>query len=63
MEDYKLGEEFQVGRVKLKCVLGKGCKGCHFEPFYHCANVTKLITGACEKKKRKDIMDVIFRKI
>lgn len=61
MEDYKLGEEFQVGRVTLKCVLGEGCEECYFRPFSHCKNVIKLITGACGKEQRKDVTDVIFK--
>ena len=30
MEEIKIGEIFQVGRTRLRCVKGVGCKNCFF---------------------------------
>lgn len=33
MEEYKVGEVFQFGKIKLRCVLGTGCNKCFFSHF------------------------------
>lgn len=66
MEEYKVGEEFQFGRIKLRvepCIFENSCKGCFFELF--CDNDCKRIetaTGRCDKR-REDKESVIFVKV
>lgn len=58
MEEYKVGETFQFGLVKLKCVAhGKNdCSGCALS----CTNPCKKFVGECASYKREDHTDVIF---
>ena len=47
----KVGEMFQFGRIKLKCILETGCKDCFFYRFGYSDDIfiTKNITGPCSK--------------
>lgn len=64
-KEFKVGEEFQCGLVKLKCVKqekGLGCSSCFFDNFSSCFSLTPL-TGECDKRVREDKTDVIFVKV
>lgn len=63
MEEYKVGEVFQFGKIKLKCILGTGCKDCFFNRFKYDDDVfiRKNIIGVCSERKDKN--DVIFVKV
>ena len=41
MEEIKIGEIFQVGRTRLRCVKGVGCKNCFFD------NTNSVLFCAC----------------
>lgn len=59
---YKIGEEFQVGLVRLKCVESNkngSCNGCFFEDNIDCTLLTTKMTGACNSS-RPDGKDVVF---
>lgn len=67
-KEFKVGEVFQCGLIKLKCVERKfgasRCNGCFFDEkdfICVCKNV-KDITGECGGK-REDETDVIFVKV
>lgn len=59
-QEYAIGEEFQFGLKRLRCVKEEGmpCKGCYFDD-KNCAKVAEEI-GACHNLYRTDITDVIF---
>ena len=62
--EYKVGEVFQCGLVKLKVVQGNEdeCEKCFFDKL--CAyKMTELITGDCCSRKRQDNNDVYFVKV
>lgn len=60
MEEYKVGEEFQIGFKTLKCVEGEGCVGCFLrERFLDCSILEEFI-GPCISYSREDGRDVIF---
>ena len=64
--EFKIGEEFQFGLIKLKCMKEQGnddpCQGCYFndnfEPLCH-----SDIVGDCCKLDRKDKTGVIFVRV
>lgn len=61
-KEYKIGEVFQFGRIKLKCEKYKNkkspCFGCTFE---HCNCLyAQYFTGPCQDSIREDKTDVIF---
>lgn len=64
IEDRKINETFQYGKVKLKCVekhCKKGyyqCKDCYFYDLF-CESMVG-ITGNCDSELRKDGKNVIF---
>lgn len=64
-KEFKVGETFQCGLVKLKCVKSKfTCDGCYFlGSSLDCAIINKIITGSCIKPEREDKTDVIFVKV
>lgn len=56
--EYKVGEVFQFGKKKLKCVLhGEfDCTGC----VLYRVNSCRKFVGECTETSRKDRNDVIF---
>lgn len=64
-KEFKVGEEFQCGLVKLKCTKsGFSCDGCYFlGSSWDCRVINRLITGTCIKPEREDKTDVIFVKV
>lgn len=63
MEEYKIGEVFQFGKIKLKCVKGDNetCTGCIFSKLSVC-EYSELVPflGECIGTERKDKTGVIF---
>ena len=61
MEEIKVGEVFQFGRVKLKCVEGCKCSDCAMSglEIEGCEYMSYFL-GACEKRNREDHTGVIF---
>lgn len=64
-KEFKLGEVFQCGHVKLKIEKSDFiCGGCYFlGSSLDCRSINRLITGSCIKSERKDKTDVIFVKV
>lgn len=63
-KEYNVGEEFQVGRCRLKCIEQQNeCTGCFFFPFYDCSDIKRNMIGECTPNRREDKKDVIFVKI
>lgn len=64
--EYKVGEVFQCGLIKLRCeesrIIGSCCEGCFFH-FYCFKETTRNIAGPCARTQRKDKTDVIFVKV
>lgn len=55
-KEFKIGETFQCGLVKLKVEKsGRKCDGCYF-----LGGCKRRITGACSAESREDNTDVIF---
>lgn len=65
MEEYKVGEVFQFGKIKLRCVLGTGCNKCFFSHFKFDDDIfiTKNVIGPCDGISRSDKNDIIFVKV
>lgn len=67
MEEIKIGEVFQVGRVKLKCVEDFDDERCDNCTFYELGGVICAFLSnygiECDKKDRKDHTQVVFIKI
>lgn len=62
-KEFKIGETFQFGFVKLKCEVGHNrCDGCALFDIDYCENLCAFI-GECDAKYRKDKTDVIFVKV
>lgn len=61
-KEFKIGESFQYGLVKLKCVKAKNekdaCDGCIFKS-HDCLDY-KVFAGRCQSYLREDKTDVIF---
>lgn len=58
-QEFKLGETFLCGLIKLKCVEGhNACEGCYFEA--HCLHE---VAGRCGASSRADKTEVIFVKV
>lgn len=67
-KEFKVGETFQCGLVKLRVEEGKGCCKCIFyNPYYFDCDIMlpalKKICGGCNKNEREDKTDVIFVKV
>lgn len=63
-KEFKVGEVFQCGLVKLKCSnLYDGCQGCFFDKFMTDGEDCKLLIGECNGMYREDKTDVIFVKV
>lgn len=68
-KEYKIGETFQYGLVKLRCIKAP-CES-RFESCYRCVfyddwNDTCLgdrFVGECERREREDKTDVIFEEV
>lgn len=65
-KEFKIGEEFQCGLIRLRCEetrnIGACCEGCFFN--YRCFKaVTGKITGPCARTHREDKTDVVFIKV
>lgn len=66
--EFKIGEEFQCGLVRLKCIEAKisnSCIGCFFGDVYECDDE---VSGNCgfneiRSKIRSDKKNVIFVKV
>lgn len=65
VDQYKIGEEFQLNGIKLRCEKAhNNCKGCFFQKDQSCLNKgidEKL--GFCSKIFRYDNTHVIFVKV
>lgn len=57
-KEFKIGEVFQFGFIKLKCVESttKDCHGCVLS----CTSPCRKFVGECAFYKRQDKKDVIF---
>lgn len=65
---FDIGEEFQVGLVRLKCVAQRkdkptSCEGCFFHDINDCSGTIPEFIGGCASYEREDSQDVIFVKI
>ena len=60
-KEFKVGEVFTAGFVKLKCVENDTCDGCIFEDCMPCS-FRDVTIGPCEHIDRQDNKDVIFIK-
>lgn len=63
---FKVGEVFQCGLVKLKCVEATdtgvlSCTGCFLKEL--CNECIEYLIGECKKAHREDKADVIFVKV
>lgn len=63
-KEFKVGEVFDAGLVRLKCVEptapNAGCEGCIFN--YFTCGAVHVIAGPCSHAEREDDRDVIFIK-
>lgn len=60
-KEFKVGEVFTAGLVRLKCVEGDKCDRCIFEDYNSCS-CTDIIIGPCGHADRQDNKNVIFIK-
>lgn len=63
-KEFKIGEVFQCGLIKLKCE-GRhygACANCYFRYKDDCSDVFDLV-GSCYASDREDKTDVIFVKV
>ncbi len=65
---FDVGEEFQAGLARLKCIAQRedkpsSCEGCFFFDFEDCTEINLHIVGGCARDEREDSQDVIFVKI
>lgn len=58
-KEFKVGEVFQCGLIKLKCIeSGSNCNNCYF------GEMCKLeVVGNCSDANREDKTNVIFVKV
>jgi hypothetical protein len=60
-KEFKIGEEFQCGLIKLKVEKEKnGCVGCVFVCVGGACKIAGIIAGNCTSEEREDKTDVIF---
>lgn len=67
-KEFAVGEEFQVGLLRMKCIAQKAdkkgeCEGCFFFISNNCIDINLNIAGVCSMKEREDLQDVIFVKL
>lgn len=65
--EFQIGEEFQCGLVRLKCIaqredLGTDCTGCILDGINCCAKID-ILMGRCADYERTDKRNVIFVKV
>lgn len=61
MEEYKVGEVFQFGKKKLKCVEGCKCSDCAMNDLeIEGCEYMSYFLGACAARDREDHTGVIF---
>lgn len=58
---FKVGEVFDAGLVRLKCVEGDTCDRCIFKDYDSCSCID-IIVGPCGHVDRQDNKNVIFIK-
>lgn len=62
-KEFKVGEVFQCGLVKLRCEEKRnGCEGCAFYNVDWCEDIYPF-AGPCNKEDRYNDDDVIFVKV
>lgn len=64
MEEYKIGETFNIGRKKFQVFeCNSLCEGCYFENDYSdfCCSLQDDFVGSCYHTQRKDAQDVCFK--
>lgn len=64
--EFKVGEVFQCGLVKLKCVKSEkltSCNGCFCSAKDEPCKANVRIFGKCDARSREDKTDVIFKKV
>lgn len=66
-KEFKVGEVFQCGILKMRVEPSKhpkSCEGCFFweDNFLKCDDIIETIVGKCDKS-RQDKTDVIFVKV
>ena len=64
MEEYKIGETFNIGRKKFQVVKGGSCEGCYFfendfDGF--CCDLQDYYVGSCNHMQREDAQDVCYK--
>lgn len=60
-KEFKVGETFQCGLVKLKVEEERnGCVGCVFTGVGDACKIAGLLVGNCIAGEREDATDVIF---
>lgn len=60
-KEFKVGEVFDAGLVRLKCVEDNACDRCIFEDCDSCSCID-IIVGPCGHVDRQDNKNVIFIK-
>ena len=66
MKEYKVGEEFYVGRIKLRVKESgtSSCVGCIFQKMpYDTCTIFHVFIGTCDCNTREDKKQIIFVKI
>ena len=62
--EYKIGNKFQFGLIKLQCVKAKNkCEGCYLDYTDICSFAISSCIGNCKSEKRKDKQNVIFTEV
>lgn len=63
-KEFKVGEVFKCGLIKLKCIEMRGCENCYFEDYcIFGLEQSKYIRGECLAENRLDNKDVVFKKV
>lgn len=64
-KEFKVGEVFQCGLVKLKCVKAEEtiCEGCFLDDFCEFYSQRNALIGYCDASSREDKTNVIFVKV
>ena len=61
MEEYKIGETFNIGRKKFQVIESNNCKRYYFQDNTEfCFDLQKYIDN-CYSKEREDAKDVCFK--
>lgn len=64
MEEYKIGETFNIGRKKFQVVeCNSLCEGCYFDEDFSdfCYYLQNDYVGSCYHKQREDAKNVCFK--